>query len=160
MTIVELMDNLAEFLKPAVKDYSTKQKAGTVPVNVYAGFPPVRTKAAEKESFIYVLVLSSTDASDNNASTAKVEIGFSIFDEDKTDGWRSLYNLMEHIRQYLLKYRIALERARLELPLKTEIVDDQPFPQWQGKITADYTIWQPYEEGINYDDIQEIRTKI
>ena len=154
MTIVELMDHLAKFLELAVADYSAKQKTGTTPVVVYAGYPPIRTNAAEKESFIYALVLASTDAADNNMSTAKVEIGFSIYDDDKTDGWRSLYNLMEHIRQYMLKFRIVAERSRLDLPLKTEVIDAQPFPQWQGKITATYTIWQPYEKGVNFDDIQ------
>ena len=35
MTSVELMNNLADFLREVVKDYSTDQEAGTLPVAVY-----------------------------------------------------------------------------------------------------------------------------
>ena len=40
MTTVGLMDNLAEFLRPAVTDYSTQQPSGQREIKVYAGFPP------------------------------------------------------------------------------------------------------------------------
>ena len=45
MTTVELMDNLAEFLRPAVIDYSTQQPSGQREIKVYAGFPPARMNA-------------------------------------------------------------------------------------------------------------------
>lgn len=148
MTTVELMDNLAEFLKIVVKDYSTKQKEDNLPVEVYAGYPPIRTKASELSSFIYVLVTSFEDKAEPNLSTAKVEIGFSIYNSDTTQGFLSLYNLMEHVRQYVLKQRTIAEKHRIILPVKGEVVDEQPFPQWQGKITTEYTIGQPTEEEL------------
>ena len=152
MTITSLMDNLAEFLRPAVKEYCTKQKAGEIPIEVYAGYAPIRTDPAEMASFVYALVISAEDTADEKLSTATVEIGFSIYDDDKADGWRSLFNLIEHIRQYILKHRCVAGSSRLELPAKIKIADEQPYPQWQGSITAIYTIGQPTEEGIYYDD--------
>ena len=147
MTITETMDNVAAYLRPVLEQYNTEQPSGTLPVKVYAGFPPVRTSASERESFVYALVLSAADNDDDDLSTATVEIGCSIYDSDPTDGWRALANVMEHIRQALLTHRtIAHGRNRLELPLKLEIIDEQPYPQWQGKLTATYTIGQPYEE--------------
>ena len=52
MTSIELMDNLADFIREVVKDYSSQQKAGDVPVAVYSGWPPIRMASVEKESFI------------------------------------------------------------------------------------------------------------
>lgn len=148
MTTVELMNNLADFLQSVVKDYSTQQKKGCLPIEVYAGYPPIRTNASEISSFIYVLVTEFEDKEEPNLSTAKVEIGFSIYDKDTETGFLSLYNLMEHVRQTLLKQRTVAEKHRIVLPVKGEIAEDQPFPQWQGKITIEYTIGQPSEEEL------------
>lgn len=153
MTSVELMNNLADFLRAVVKDYSTNQEAGVLPVAVYAGYPPVRTDYEEKESFIYVLATEWEDKEDGTFSTCKAEIGFSIYDDNKTEGCFSLYNIMEHVRQALLKKRTLAGRNRLELPLKSVVSDDQPWPQWQGIITATYTLGQPMEEEVDYGEI-------
>lgn len=153
MTSVELMNNLADFLREVVKDYSTNQDAGVLPVAVYAGYPPVRTDYEEKESFIYALATEWEDKEDGTFSTCKAEIGFSIYDDNKTEGCFSLYNIMEHVRQALLKKRTLAGRNRLELPLKSVVSDDQPWPQWQGIITATYTLGQPMEEEVDYGEI-------
>ena len=152
MTTVELMDNLAEYLRPVVQDYSTNQPSGQREIEVYAGFPPARMNADEQASFIYALVTDAQDTADGEMSMATVEIGFSIYDNSDVDDWRSLYNLMEHVRQHLLKHRLVKSRHRLHFPVKLEVPETQPAPQWQGKITAIYTIGQPYEEDIDYDD--------
>ncbi len=150
MTLMEVMDDLADFLRRVVSEYSAKQKAGAVPIAVYAGYPPVRSSAKETASCIYALVTDFTDGEDD-MSTARVEIGFSIYDDDEEEGWRSLMNIMEHVRQALLMHPCLARRSVIVRPVKGEITGDQPFPQWQGKITADYAIGQPTEEGINYD---------
>ena len=147
------MNNLADFLREVVKDYSTNQEAGVLPVAVYAGYPPVRTDYEEKESFIYALATEWEDKEDGTFSTCKAEIGFSIYDDNKTVGCFSLYNIMEHVRQALLKKRTLAGRNRLELPLKSVVSDDQPWPQWQGIITATYTLGQPMEEEVDYGEI-------
>ena len=135
MTLMEVMENLADCVRGAVKDYSTVQKAGTLSLEVYAGPPPLRKKAGEVQSFIYCAVLDFEDKEDGE-STAKVEIGFSIYDKDEKDGWRTVYNLVEHVRQAVLKKRTLGKRNALLLPLKGEIIFVQPFPQWQARITA------------------------
>ena len=150
MTTVELMNNVRDYLEVVLADYSTTQKAGTRSVAVYAGYPPLRMQAAEKESYVYVLALEWTDKADNTFSQAKIEIGFSIYDDDTEHGVLSLYNLMEHVRQAMLKKRTLNGRNRLELPLKGELCDVQTFPQWQGRIEAMYTIGQPIEEEMEW----------
>ncbi|MBM6732904.1 hypothetical protein [Megasphaera stantonii] len=150
MTTIELMNNVREYLEVVLADYSTTQKAGVRPVAVYAGYPPLRLQAAEKESYVYVLALEWVDKADQTFSQAKIEIGFSIYDDDTEHGVLSLYNLMEHVRQALLKKRTLNGRNRLELPLKGELCDVQTFPQWQGRIEAMYTIGQPIEEEMEW----------
>ena len=157
MTTTELMRNLKDYLTKAVADYETRQKGGHIPIVVYEGFPPIRTSAEEKASFIYCLVLSWEDTAQVTMSKANVEIGFSIYDEDPQDGWRSLFNIMEHVRQALLKRHIVAQRNMLVMPIKGELIDTQPYPQWQGKITTAYTIGQPAEEGIEFDGYQETK---
>ncbi len=151
MTTVELMENLAEFLRVVIAEYSTQQKAGTVPIEVYPGYMPIKTSADETASCVYALVTAAEDRRDDDFSSATVEIGFSIYDDDTADGWRSLFNVMEHVRQAMLKQRTVAKRNRLALPLKLEIPEEQPFPQWQGRITATYSIGQPVEEEVNFD---------
>lgn len=152
MTTVELMDNLADYLRSVIVDYSTQQPSGKRSIKVYAGYPPARMNADEQASFIYALVTGAQDTADGDMSTATVEIGFSIYDDSEYDDWRSLYNIMEHVRQQLLKHRFIADRHRLLFPVKIEVPEAQPAPQWQGKITAIYTIGQPYEEDIYYGD--------
>ena len=151
MTIVTLMDDLAEFLRPVVADYSTKQASGKREIQVFAGYAPIRRSAEELPSFIYTLVTSAQDNDDGSFSTATVEIGFSIYDNSEHEPWRSLFNLLEHIRQHLLQHRLVADQYRLVLPLKINIPDEQPYPQWQGSITATYTIGQPTEEVFDFE---------
>lgn len=151
MTIVESMENVAAYLKEVVAEYSAKQASGRKKIEVYAGFPPVRTSRDETPPCVYCVPTEANDGADG-ASNVKLMIGLSVYDADKDSGGRSLYNLAEHIRQALLKKRTLGGRNRLILPLKTEIPTEQPFPEWVGVITATYTIAFIEEEGIDYGE--------
>lgn len=161
MTPTFLMEAMQKRIQNLLNgNYSSEQPSGNppvktkVPVEVYAGFPPVKDTAKERSSYIYTLVVQHKD--EKETSNAKIEIGFSIYDDDKKDGWRSLYNLVEHIRQDLLKFPFLERKYRLEPPLIFDIYDrEQPFPQWLGTITANYSVARPHEEGFSYDDFQE-----
>lgn len=158
MGIVELMDNLKKALDRALLTYDPVHP-GLV-VNVYAGYPPIPTDAKARPSNLYALVTEFTDDNAEDFSTAKVEIGFSIYDDDVNGGGRELFGLMEHVRRYLLGHpRIGGGRNALELPLKGSIPDSQPFPQWQGKLEATYTIYQP-EEGYKSNVLDEDRNDV
>ena len=164
MIPVNLMDALAERLQVILKDYSSgnpqDEVTGSVilgrnPLKIHTGQIPVPEDASELESFVYVIVKKIEDKGGQDLSSATVEIGVSIYDEDET-GWRNLYNIVEHIRQDLLKHRILNKKFMLQWPINTEFAEEQPYPQWVGAITAKYSIGQPVEEGIAYDNYQEI----
>ncbi len=144
MILQEVMENLADYIREVVKGYDQQQKTKRFPIVVYAGYPPVKTS-----SFVYCLVTEFHDDEDK-LGTAEVEIGFSICDEDPQEGSRALVNLMEHVRQALLRKRTLENRNRLVLPMSGSLVNPQPYPQWQGRINAAYTIAQPVEEGLDF----------
>lgn len=145
MTIVTLMDDVAAFIRESMQGFATDQKGEAVQVEVYAGYPPERDKAKPEASCIWVLTTGHEDR-ENGDSIANLEIGFSIYDKDKLQGWRTLYNAMEHVRQALLRQRLIANKHQLILPLKSAIPEQgNPFPQWQAVITASYTIAQPQE---------------
>lgn len=149
MILQEVMENLADYIRQVVEGYDRQQKTKNFKIAVYAGYPPVRTSSDETASFIYCLATEFHDDEDR-LGTAEVEIGFSIYDEDPQEGSRSLVNLMEHVRQALLRKRTLGNRNRLVLPLNGSLVNPQPYPQWQGRINAAYTIAQPDEEGFDF----------
>ena len=149
MTPIEAMNNVADYIREIIEEYSTKQKRGELPISVYAGYPPVPQTAQEKESFVYCYATKVNDTEDN-FSKVDIEIGFSIYDDDPSEGCMSLYNVMEHVRQALLRKRTLNGRSHLLFPVKSEIVDPQPFPQWQGRMDVSYTIGQPLEEGVEF----------
>lgn len=163
MIPVNLTDALATILQQALKDYSAGKppeevpvlRMGQNPLKVYPGQIPVPEDASEGASFVYAMVKKVDDKGGNELSAATVTIGFSIYDEDQEDGWRNLYNIAEHTRQELLKHRILDKKFMLQLPMETEFVEEQPYPNWIGYITAKYSIGQPVEEGIIYDNYQE-----
>lgn len=156
MTIVEVMDHLADFLKDVVGAYladSPESATGTA-ITVYSGYPYKRTNANTKESYIYALVTKCTDT--QAESTAEVEIGFNIYSAATEDQGRMLFNLMEHVRQELLKHPCIAKRILLNMPLQAEIPSEQPEPHFLGVLNATYVIGRPTEVGLNYDDFQEI----
>ena len=153
MTITESMRNVAEYIRDEVSQYSTTQSDKQRKILVYAGFPPVRRSRDETASCIYVIATGAEDAAAESSVT--LAIGFSIYDEDDKEGCFSLYNLVEHVRQALLKRRTIAGRNCLILPLKTEIMTEQPFPEWVAIITATYSIAQIDEEEIDYDEAFE-----
>lgn len=148
MTPIEAMENVAARIREVTREYCTRQKRGELPIAVYAGYPPVPKGPQEKESFIYCYAVKVRDT-ENNYSQVDIEIGFSIYDDNPSEGCTTLYNLMEHVRQALLTRRTLNGRSRLVFPIESEIVDPQPFPQWQGKMTVSYTVAQPVEEGFD-----------
>jgi len=67
------------------------------------------------------------------------------------DGFLDVTTIVERIRRNLLVAPIIENRARLELPLVSEIGEDDAFPQWFGIVSARFSIPQPVEETATCD---------
>ena len=77
---------------------------------------------------------------DGEDSTAVVEILAGVFCGYKEDGWRDLFNILEHTRQYLMTHKLIGEKFYLVLPGVTEYPDFQPEPFAFGSMTLKYRI--------------------
>lgn len=152
MIPVILLDELAKFLKEANKEYHlSDEKVKDKKLIAVAGFLKRRENA--KEMFFPHIVPRLIKGDDTETgSNVTVRIYFGTYCEDVNDGWRELFNLMEHSRQALLKQRTIANRFRLELPIHYEIYEDQPYPEWFGFMDVKYTIAQPQEEFIYEHD--------
>lgn len=146
MIPVLLLDALADFLRQANQDYRLEDE--TVqdnPLLVVPGYLKRRETATETfYPHIAARLIKGDDTVDG--STASVRLYFGTYSENVADGWRELYNLMEHSRQALLKQRTIASRFRLKLPVHWEMVEDQPYPEWVGTMDLIYEIAQPQEE--------------
>ena len=151
MTPTRLLDALAAYLQGECSTYFlTDEKVKDNPLTVSPGFLKKRTSANEMPyPHIVPRFLKCDDASDGSKVT--VRIYFGTYSEDVETGWRDLMNLLEMGRLALLRQRTIAKKYRLQLPLTTEATEDQPYPEWVGYITAEYSMPLPEEEEIVVD---------
>ena len=161
MTPASLILALKKETETATQNYKmhTENQADKK-VSVYAQHIP--NDDFEDDTF-YPLILVSVQSGEDNQnaasiaelSTVTVGLTFGVYGEDR-DAWMDLLNLMECVRQHLLKRRTINKHHRLVLPTKWETIEVQPYPFWFGYGTLKYTVAQPQEES----DIEMGITKI
>jgi len=149
LTPLDLMDDLKNFLEQVVHEYSLESKASPDKIpQVVLGWLPAKgeTKKDDETSnpdFPYVVAqLESWDDDDSSKATVSLQIGTY---SKLMDGWRDTVNVMTRIRMALLTQRVIGKRFRLELPIHSELFDEQPYPYWIGAMTTNWTIPQPQE---------------
>ncbi len=150
MTPLDLMDELKTFLEQVVKDYvlDCKISSDKIP-QVVLGWLPVRTETRKNDDagnpdFPYVVVQLETweDKEDSSKATVSFQIG--TYSKDM-EGWRDTVNIMTRIRTALLYKRVIGRHFRLELPINSDLFDDQPYSYWIGAMTTNWIIPQPQE---------------
>ena len=154
MVTIELIDALRDFITAQVKEYEYEFQRPNGEVDrktpiVHSAFLPIRTTAeTEYSPFVVVRLIKINDEQD--ASYADLRIVFDVHDTDAEANWRSLFNLMEHVRQALLKTRTIGKKFRIKLPLTYEaaVYSQSPYPEGYGFLNATYQIGQPIEEDL------------
>lgn len=134
----------------AVKDYKMEaENQEDKKVTVYAQHIP--DEDFEDDTYYPLIIVSLQKVKDEeqtparpDSSTATVGLTFGVHGFGK-DTWRDLLNLMEHVRQRLLRKRTIADLYRLSLPLEWEAIEAQPYPFWFGYGTATYTVAQPQD---------------
>ncbi|SFA91598.1 hypothetical protein SAMN05216312_102218 [Cohnella sp. OV330] len=140
MTIVSLLKSV----KAAVQ-----QIVGTG-VGVHLFFLPQKTAASVVNAlpeFPYIILRPSAgkDAEDSASGTIKMLFGVQAADDE---GPIDVFNYMESIRQAFLKNRV-LDRVFLLDKFSWEFFDEQPYPEWIGVITTEWTLPTVREEVPN-----------
>jgi hypothetical protein len=135
-------------------DHPDAQPQETSVVTVYLGSIKSRARANDGTeagpAFPLVVVRPRTCTDDNGedgAQRSSVAVDFVIGARRiGNDGYLDVTAILERIRTNLLRSPLVEARARMELPLESEIGEDEAFPQWFGIVSARFNIPQPVEE--------------
>lgn len=144
MTSLDVLRTLEAYLKEQLKDYRVydqDQRAFTV--NVFSGALPKKMRDTNDQSYypaVYPITLGATDTTDG--SSINVRVVLAVHDSGVADGYVELFNLMEKVRQILLKATIIDGRVLINLPLKWETSLDTMWPIWQAWVEFTVDIQQ------------------
>jgi len=153
MTPIILIDKLIEFLTPVVAEFDLQSNVETVrkAPQVLAGYLPAKLPLQTIPDFPYVLVRYIEDTDAEDADTAIVKIYVGSYSEDAQDGWRDAMNILTKTKTALMRKRF-FGPFKIERPIKTELPEEQPFPEWIAILTLNVTMPHVIEEGDCLDD--------
>ncbi|WP_028551753.1 hypothetical protein [Paenibacillus sp. UNC451MF] len=113
---------------------------------VHAGYLPQQRSSDEDNSDIpYILVRVVSGEDDIEQGTVRIKLLFGTHSRED-DGFFSTLNLMEKVRQGLLKSRTVDDKYRMEMPYKWHLFEDQPYPEWIGEAETIWTVPTIIEE--------------
>jgi len=150
-TTQALLDALRERLAACLQEMKLPTDVDGEPKrapNIIDGFlPPKRGKGKgpERGEFPFVIVRpgAGEDTAHNAASdTVRLVIGVSrrcADDALSDDAYRDWMAIKERIRTDLLMQPVVGGRFRVEYPLRWDVPDDQPAPQFLGVLEVNFT---------------------
>lgn len=146
MTPANLILKLQEYLQGLLEGYFYEYEGKMLPVKVFAGWAPERTRAEEDIlPCVCILPTKIEDVIDNNqenGAICTVRILVGTKEDLNADSWLSIVNLIEHIRQGLLKSRILARKFALRGKIITEFDEVQARPLYYAGLTVQYNIAQ------------------
>ncbi|WP_312117946.1 hypothetical protein [Brevibacillus reuszeri] len=146
MTPVLLMRSLKTFLEEVVENVElTSPKGVLTKPQVFLEQLPQKSASSQEEDFPFIIVraMGGEDRTDGASASINLLVGTHSKDDD---GFMDVMNIIEDVRQALLKNRIVGGSFRLELPLKWKLFEEQPWPGWIGEINTLWTIPTVIEE--------------
>lgn len=152
MTPIVLVDELIKFIIPVVADFRLQTNVPNAPYKSpqVVGFGLDEKKPHQQQSipdFPFVIVRFLDDNDTDESNTAQVRIIAGTYSQDIQDGWRDVMNVVTRIKGALLKQRFIGDVFKVEKPIKTDLPEEQPFPEWVAMLTITVTIPQVQEEG-------------
>lgn len=136
-----LVEDLSVYLQKKLKEFSLETKKSRRSVKIFKYFLP--TKRKETEDDFPLIIIRPFEGEDSKQSDTTVKFICGVYSQDE-EGIYDLISLMEKVRLALLEDYEINPKFRLEQtenkPLKWEISEDQPYPQWLGAITATFNV--------------------
>ena len=142
MTPLECAEAMVLFFKEKLREYD-EQTEKKEEYNVYVGYLPLVTKREEMKALCPAVVVRPLEVNDSEKETSVLMgVYVTTYDEDKKFGCNELYHILEFLRFHLLANN-PTGRKWLLVPgtMTTSIPDEQPYPQWWGRI--DFAIYLP-----------------
>ena len=157
MTPIALVDRLIKFITPVVAEYVLPSNVPGISKapQVISGYLKEKKPTAVQDppDFPYVIVRYLNDTDTDEGTTATVKVIAGTYSEDTQDGWRDPMNIITKIKAALLKQRF-FGPFKIERPVKTELPEEQPYPEWVVFLNLTVTMPQVQEEGGYQNGIQ------
>ena len=136
-----LVDDLSVYLQKKLSQFSLETKKGRKSVKIVKYF--LSAKRKETEDDFPLIIIRPFEGEDAKQSDATVKLICGVYSQDD-EGIYDLISLMEKVRlalleDYEINSKFRLEQTEIK-PLKWEISEDQPYPQWLGAITATFNV--------------------
>lgn len=152
ITIVDLVNTLANFIDNVVKDYRLPVSAIGIektkaPQVVKYFLPPKRS--SEAPDFPCVIIRPVNGIDDLNEATLKVRIIIGAYAED-SQGIINAINIMERIRLKLYERGTLDNKYCLEKPCHYDIPEEQPHPEYFTSLEVKFNMYTPYEELLKW----------
>lgn len=149
MVVNELTRALREFIAEAVKEYllPTKNGDAKAPTVVNGYLPPKRTNR-DVDDFPFIVVRADAGSTDADNSLIDVSIIIGCYSQE-FDGHEYCINVMSRINKALTSMTNGTlnDRYMLQYPLVWQMVEDQPYPQWQLDMS---TKWLYKASTVNF----------
>lgn len=149
MTSIILVDALKDLLDKSLEEYTyTDSEVNTRKVTVYKYYLKQRERGDEEYTpYVVIRPIEGNDTLEE--STVKCAIVIAVRDTDPEQGYVNTVNLIEHIRQCLLKTLYIGGRFPIKRPLTWAIDNEPNAPIYMGSIIVECNV-------ANFENISEI----
>nr|DAY38597.1 MAG TPA: tail completion protein [Caudoviricetes sp.] len=147
MTPIGCARALADFLQKhfdATGYRPIDEKIAGNKITVRDGFLPKATTNEEKKKQDPHIVIRPVEVTDTQeGSTITLQLLMMTYSADMEKGHLDLYHIAEIVRQTVEQQTIIGEMYMLQLPVKTLIPEEQPWPEWWAYMELTYTLGRP-----------------
>lgn len=147
MTPIGCARALADFLQKhfdATGYRPIDEKIAGNKITVRDGFLPKATTNEEKKKQDPHIVIRPVEVTDTQeGSTITLQLLMMTYSADMEKGHLDLYHIAEIVRQAVEQQTIIGEMYMLQLPVKTLIPEEQPWPEWWAYMKLTYTLGRP-----------------
>jgi hypothetical protein len=147
MTPIGCARALADFLQKhfdATGYRPIDEKIAGNKITVRDGFLPKATTNEEKKKQDPHIVIRPVEVTDTQeGSTITLQLLMMTYSADMEKGHLDLYHIAEIVRQAVEQQTIIGEMYMLQLPVKTLIPEEQPWPEWWAYMELTYTLGRP-----------------
>lgn len=147
MTPIGCARALADFLQKhfdATGYRPIDEKIAGNKITVRDGFLPKATTNEEKKKQDPHIVIRPVEVTDTQeGSTITLQLLMMTYSADMEKGHLDLYHMAEIVRQAVEQQTIIGEMYMLQLPVKTMIPEEQPWPEWWAYMELTYTLGRP-----------------
>ncbi len=165
MNEINLQDNMCDLLRELFSGYTLLNKGGNLQeVQIFAQYVPqpsgitINAKNntgiknysdTDYESNFPCIVVILNECEDReerriDSSLVKMTLLFCIYDDNpECQGYRDLLNMQERVRNYLLINRVVSEKFRVEMPIKTRLINCETWPVYFAEMDLIFQAGRP-----------------